>query len=342
MRGEAGAGNIICFGKRGDGALKGLSAGRGLIGRPGLKRGVDKLLRCTVVEDIEESDPEGLSKEESAGTWASLGDGGRPCIDDDRPTDTAGSTICGRSFGVLLLLFDFLDTLRAASCTIAIASRILSSSSRVFRRPLSNAAASRETTVLIGDSVGETSTAGTGGGIRVGCARFSGAGAGFRAVCLFRGLKLPASGTGVASVSSKDGAAGGGSLCTSGVLGEAGSATVSGWPLVTTFGGVESCATSSTFRCSEEGVSDRSCTLSPRALDPRIGEDSMLVRSPFDSTRDAESLAEALNCTAFTSPLSCSGKDSGIVGGTLGVRLGKELPFEVFDGSSAPSVGAGD
>lgn len=98
------------------------------------------MLRCAVVDDMEESDPAGLSSEErDAGPLVTLGEGGNPCTDCGLiAADPAGSTICGCSVGVLLLLFlDFLDTLRAASCAMAISSLSRSSSSLVFRRPRS-------------------------------------------------------------------------------------------------------------------------------------------------------------------------------------------------------------
>lgn len=45
MRGEAGILGMAFVGSRGEGALTGLSPGRGLIGSPGLSNGVDMLLR---------------------------------------------------------------------------------------------------------------------------------------------------------------------------------------------------------------------------------------------------------------------------------------------------------
>ena len=109
--------------------------------------------------------------------------------------------------GVLLLLFDFdfLDKLRASSSRIAISSLALSSSSLVFRRPLS--IVSRGSSNSIASMGGATAcsmlTADEG---RVDMDRFKGAGAGLRKVRVGGLGKLLESGIGVASTMETTGA----------------------------------------------------------------------------------------------------------------------------------------
>jgi hypothetical protein len=146
VRGDIGGEAKDCFGILGNGDPSGLSPGLGLIGRPGLIRGGEiRLLWVT----IGPSKITGLSKaliEPAAG--GRRGELGKPTLWTGLKPGVGGGSFIAFFSSIeeepsaggllLLLLFFFFDLLRASWSFWTRASRIRSSSSRVFLLPLSN------------------------------------------------------------------------------------------------------------------------------------------------------------------------------------------------------------
>lgn len=201
---------ILFLGCRGAGEFAGRWPGLGLIGNPGLKRGAEMLLRWTVIEEMDPSDPIGLSNVD--GYKPSCGDEGAAL---DMMFAIDGScciNMVGDAMGVVppLLLFAFLvDLLRASSSRTAISSLTRSSSSLVLRLPRSKMSGltAGPLTATTGDC--RLTACCSWVGERLDCVRFNRAGTVFRLAMDWRGGlgKLPESITGVGFVMASFGAA---------------------------------------------------------------------------------------------------------------------------------------